>query len=184
DWDVVSERFGEMEREGFEILRSAGARDVDIVMTRTAELRYVGQGHQVSVSVPSGLLDDAAGPLLEARFEEVYRALYGRVATGNPVEAINWRLVASAPTPEVPLHRPARPSTGQAPNPRKGARSAFLPESRSFESVPVYDRYALAAGATFEGPAIVEERESTVVVGPGAQVEIDDLLNLVVKLPS
>ncbi|MEA2512670.1 MAG: N-methylhydantoinase [Thermomicrobiales bacterium] len=184
DWDVVSERFGEMEREGFEILRSAGARDVDIVMTRTAELRYVGQGHQVSVSVPSGPLDDAAGPLLEARFEEVYRALYGRVATGNPVEAINWRLVASAPTPEVPLHRPARPSTGQAPNPRKGARSAFLPESRSFESVPVYDRYALAAGATFEGPAIVEERESTVVVGPGAQVEIDDLLNLVVKLPS
>ncbi|MEA2529990.1 MAG: N-methylhydantoinase [Thermomicrobiales bacterium] len=184
DWDVVSERFGEMEREGFEILRSAGARDVDIEMTRTAELRYVGQGHQVSVSVPSGLLDDAAGPLLEARFEEVYRALYGRVATGNPVEAINWRLVASAPTPEVPLHRPARPSTGQAPNPRKGARSAFLPESRSFESVPVYDRYALAAGATFEGPAIVEERESTVVVGPRAQVEIDDLLNLVVKLPS
>jgi N-methylhydantoinase A len=173
-----------MEREGLAILRSAGARDDAIVMTRTAELRYVGQGHQVVVPVTDGVLDSDFGPLLEARFEEVYRTLYGRVATGNPVEAVNWRLVASAPTPDLRLDLLAPRFTGSAGDARKGSRSVFLPESRSFETVPIYDRYALATGATFEGPAIVEERESTAVIGPGARVDVDELLNLVVKLPA
>jgi len=183
DWDAVTSRYEEMEREGLAILRSAGAQDDAIVMTRTAELRYVGQGHQVVVPVQDGSLDAATGPLLEARFEEVYRALYGRVATGNPVEAINWRLVSSAPTPEVRLDNLAATSSGSASDARKGTRSVYLPESRSFETVPVFDRYALGSGATFEGPAIVEERESTAVIGSGARVQVDELLNLIARLP-
>ncbi len=184
DWDAVTARYEEMEHEGLAILRSAGADDDAIVMTRTAELRYVGQGHQVVVPVSGGPLGRASGPLLEARFEEVYRTLYGRVATGNPVEAINWRLVASAPTPEVRLDSlPRRVSNGPVRNARKGSRAVYLPETRSFETVPVYDRYALGSGAMFEGPAIVEERESTVVIGPKARAQVDNLLNLVVELP-
>jgi N-methylhydantoinase A len=182
DWTQVTARFAEMEREGLDILRSAGARDADIVMTRTAELRYVGQGHQVTVSVPGGRLDASTSALLEARFEEVYRSLYGRVATGNAVEAINWRLVVSAATPEFSLGHVGRNSAATAKAAQKGTRPIYLPETRSFAPVPVYDRYALGSGAAFDGPAIVEERESTVVIGPSARVEVDELLNLVVTL--
>jgi N-methylhydantoinase A len=183
DWDAVTARYDEMEREGLSILRSAGAAEDEIVMTRTAELRYVGQGHQVVVPVPAGLLGNESGSLLEARFEDVYRALYGRVATGNPVEGINWRVIASAPTPELRLDQLARGSAGSAREALKGSRAVYLPETRSFEMVPVYDRYALGIGATFDGPAIVEERESTAVIGRNAHVRVDDLLDLVVGFP-
>jgi N-methylhydantoinase A len=182
DWSEVNARFGEMEQEGFAILRTAGAHEADVVVTRTAELRYVGQGHQVLVAVPEGRLDASTTPVLAARFEEVYRALYGRVASGNPVEAINWRLVVSAATPTVPLARVGKRAAVAATAARKGSRPIYLPETRLWETVPVYDRYALATGDGFHGPAIVEERESTAVIGPNARVQVDDLLNLVVAL--
>jgi N-methylhydantoinase A len=57
-----------------------------------------------------------------------------------------------------------------------------MPEAQGFVEVPVYDRYRLAPGHTFEGPAIVEERESTMVVGPRGLARVDDWLNLVVDL--
>jgi N-methylhydantoinase A len=66
---------------------------------------------------------------------------------------------------------------------QKGRRPIYLPETRGFELVPVYDRYALTPGSRFAGPAIVEERESTAVIGPGALVAVDEWLNLVIQMP-
>jgi N-methylhydantoinase A len=60
----------------------------------------------------------------------------------------------------------------------------WLPERGGFAEVPVYDRYMLARGAELAGPAIVEERESTLVVGEAPSIRVDDLLNLVVTMPS
>jgi N-methylhydantoinase A len=57
-----------------------------------------------------------------------------------------------------------------------------MPEMEGFAAVPVYDRYRFAPGDAFDGPAIVEERESTVVLGPDARARIDDALNLVADL--
>ena len=57
-----------------------------------------------------------------------------------------------------------------------------MPERAGFVSCPVYDRYRLARGAGFSGPAIIEERESTVVVGTMGAVTVDQHLNLVVRL--
>ena len=62
---------------------------------------------------------------------------------------------------------------------RKGARRAWVPEARGFADVPVFDRYRLAAGVTLSGPAIVEERESTVVLGAGTWARVDEWGNLV-----
>jgi N-methylhydantoinase A len=55
-------------------------------------------------------------------------------------------------------------------------------EDHGWRTCPVYDRYALRTGATFSGPALIEERESTCVVGPGAQVRVDEMKNLVIEL--
>jgi N-methylhydantoinase A len=80
------------------------------------------------------------------------------------------------------------PSTdGQlAPLPatRKGERPAYFPEASAYVNCPVYDRYQLAPGTVLSGPAIIEERESTVVVGPGAGVEVDVHRNVVIALPT
>ena len=57
-----------------------------------------------------------------------------------------------------------------------------MPELDGFAEVPVYDRYRLTPGDAFDGPAIVEERESTVVLGPNARARVDDALNLTADL--
>ncbi len=62
----------------------------------------------------------------------------------------------------------------------KAARPAFFPEVGGYVETPVYDRYALTPGSRFDGPAIVEERESTTVVGPGAAITVDAHRTLVV----
>jgi N-methylhydantoinase A len=100
-----------------------------------------------------------------------------------PLEAITWRLDVSSPLPEIRLDgdEVAADEPGEA---RKGEREIYLPEGRGFRMVPVYDRYLLGPGGAFHGPAVVEERESTVIVGPEARVEIDGTRNLVVRWPT
>lgn len=184
NWSEVASRFEEMEAEGLDMLRAAGVALDAITITRSAELRYAGQGHQVTVDVPLGPVGADMQCVLKERFEQKYRQLYGRTASGNPVEAVNWRVIASAPSPAFSLalgQRGIRLSGSEAA--QKGQRRVYLPETRDFELVPVYDRYALTPGMRFVGPAIVEERESTAVIGPGASVAIDEWLNLVIRMP-
>jgi N-methylhydantoinase A len=93
---------------------------------------------------------------------------------------LNWRVVASGPRPEIDL---AAEATGQsdAAAAVKGERSIFLPEADGYAPVPVYDRYGLAPGAAFTGPAVIEERESTAIIG-GGQIAVDRYRNLIVTL--
>ena len=71
---------------------------------------------------------------------------------------------------------------GDASRALKGERRAYFPELDGYHSTPVYDRYKLGPGAELRGPAIVEERESTVVIGPNAAARVDDVLNLIAEL--
>ena len=112
-------------------------------------------------------------------FETEYLRLYGRLGPPVPVEVITWRVVSSGPRPDLHLSTPPE-GTGDAEAARKGMRRAYAPERGGMTDVAVYDRYRLGPGATFAGPAIVEERESTTVIGPGATVSVDDQGNLVV----
>jgi N-methylhydantoinase A/oxoprolinase/acetone carboxylase beta subunit len=100
-----------------------------------------------------------------------------------PIEALNWRVTVAGPDPAG--GDPRALGAGNLGNRAavKGARRAFFAEAGGFVDTPVYDRYALAAGFAFEGPAIVEERESTAVIGPGARCRIDDGLAINVDVP-
>ncbi len=86
---------------------------------------------------------------------------------------MNWRVTAAGPEPDLQLAVRADNATTNAADAVKGARPAYFPEAGGFTNTPIYDRYRLAPGAQFAGPAIVEERESTVIVGPGAKCSID-----------
>lgn len=67
---------------------------------------------------------------------------------------------------------------------QKGERQAYFPEAGGYVATPVYDRYGLATGTELHGPAIVEERESTLVIGPGARITVDTYGTLVVEPPA
>ena len=182
DWTQINALFGEMEEEGRAVLRRAEVDATDITIRRTAEMRYTGQGHEVEVEVPAGTLSVASLATITANFEAAYRALYSRTPLGVPIEALNFRVVVSGPVPEISVSGPksGAPSARVALAP-KSTRKAYFPEARGYVDTPVYDRYALQPGAAFQGPAIIEERESTTVAGPGAMLRVDDRLTLIME---
>jgi N-methylhydantoinase A len=179
DWKFANGLLDEMAEEGRKVLENSGLSAKEISYRRTADMRYVGQGHEVSVPLPDGLLraDDLAK--ITAAFENTYRTLYGRKGPDVPLEVINWRVVASGPRPEMGWQLPKDGSNRG--DPRKGSRAAFFPERGGFVEIPVYDRYACRPGMEFHGPAIIEERESTLVMGAHGSARVDERLNMIVE---
>ena len=181
DLAALRATLSEMHAKGLGMVRAAGEREQDATTQYVAAMRYMGQGFEVEVPVgESELAACDHGPLRRA-FEGAYRAQFGRIEGGMPVEIVSWRVVVSGPDPKVDLvaGRPAVVA-GQA---ARGERPVYFGPAVGFVSAAVYDRYRLAPGSCFTGPAVFEERESTTVVPPGALATIDDALNLVIDLP-
>jgi N-methylhydantoinase A len=177
DWEMLAALYRDMEEEGRATLRAAGAENVRY--ERTVEMRYVGQGFEISVEVPDTFLVERDTRSLQAAFDRTYTDLYGATLANVPVEALTWRLraVDAAPSARDGLANSTRPG-----NPLRGRRRAYFPETGAFVDAPIYDRYALASGSVIEGPALIEERETTLVVGPGGMVRVAPSLDLVIEL--
>jgi N-methylhydantoinase A len=183
DWDEVNEIRTAMERQGFALLERSGVAADDISVAYSADVRYIGQGHEVTVPFPVGTLGPASRQNIIDEFEGVYRRLYGRVADGVPHEVVNWRVTVSGPAPSLDLRRSSASNGHPAGRSSiKGCRPVYFAEYADYHETPVYDRYRLAPGMRITGPAIVEERESTAVVGPAATAVVDELSNLIVRL--
>jgi N-methylhydantoinase A len=179
DWKHGLALLHEMEAKGEELLRASGVAAAEVRSAYSIDMRYVGQGYEIQVALPNGFggSDEEIGALAAA-FDAEYRRLYGRPGPPVPLEVIHWRVTVSGPKPTVALNVGA-PTGGRI---EKGRRKAYFPELGGFAEVPVLDRYGLRRGDRFTGPAIVEERESTTVIGPGAGCHIDEHWNLVVEM--
>ncbi len=180
DWTKANGLLAEMEAEGQALLEESGVPASQMTHRREADLRYVGQGHEIRVPLPSGPLDSNSVATITTSFEEVYRRLYERLSQSVPIEIINWRVISSGPTPQVRLQVPST-EQGAAHSALKGYRKAYFPELGGYHDTAVYDRYRLVPGERFSGPAIVEEHESTTIVGPDAHCHIDEQGNLLVE---
>jgi N-methylhydantoinase A/oxoprolinase/acetone carboxylase beta subunit len=139
-------------------------------------MRYAGQTHEIPVPLPEGPLGPEHSAALLTAFETAYNALYTEVQEGRAVETLNWRLTVSGPQPQVQLQAPV---AGRVTQP-KGERQVYFRDG-GFRLTPVYDRYTLPAGAHLRGPAIVEERECTVVVTPGFSATVDRYANVILQ---
>lgn len=178
DWDTINTLYAEMEEEGRALLAASGIPADQVTVTRTADMRLLGQAHEISVPIPLGVLGPAREEEVLRAFEEVYRDLYKRARPGVPIEIMSWRVLVSGPEPELRLRQPERPGGAR----QKGERPVYFPELGGFHPTPIYDRYQLRPGDCVDGPAVVEERESTVVVGPRGHGTVDEHLNLVIRL--
>jgi N-methylhydantoinase A len=180
DWERANALLSEMETEGRALLEASGVPSHEVRFRREADMRYTGQGYEILVRLPDEKMGDDFASKISASFEETYRRLYGRLGPPVAIEITNWRVLCSGPKPKV--HLDIAPQTAVDVHPRKCARQAYFPELGGFVETPVFDRYGLAPGSLIDGPAVIEERESTVVMGPGSRGRVDNLWNLIVEL--
>ncbi len=176
DWDAVNALLADLEARGRALLAEAGVPADAVTVTRRAEMRLLGQVHDIPVTLPAEPLGPGTVAAVKAAFEAEYVRLYTHLYTGTVIQAMNWRVLCAGPTPAV---RVAELAGGPAPGSReKGRRRAYFAEAGGWVESAVYDRYALRPGDVLEGPAIVEEREATTIVPPGDRLEVDAGLNL------
>jgi N-methylhydantoinase A len=178
-WD-----FAEMDRlldglaaEGAEVVNAAGVPADTIANRYTVDMRYVGQGHEITVALPDRTLPkDQFLAELTASFTRLYRELFGRTVRAS-LEVITWRLRSSGGKDQV-----TRPHQAIVADALKGRRPVYFNELNAFADTPVYDHYRLPAGQAIRGPAIVEQRESTAVIGPSGTAHVDGHGNLVIDI--
>lgn len=170
--ELVTAAFEALEREGLSILEAPDPSAVRYA--RSLDMRYVGQGYEVSVAAPAAL-----DPIsLREAFNTVYRALYGRTYEDVDIEILNIRVVASLPPAPFNLTTP-KPSSA---SPLKRQREAWCVDRGAMIVHRVYDRAALPEGFCASGPAIIEEVESTTIVGSRASLSVDELGSLDIRL--
>jgi N-methylhydantoinase A len=172
DFARIDALFREMEIEGEKVLKKAGSAE-QVVFERSVDMRFVGQGSETNVPVPGGDFARLGRDEVRRLFDRKYEALYGRTYAESPAEFVNFKVRAGLPQRTLKLHRLEK-GPGGPEAAIKGKRMAYSPAAKGFVPFTVYDRYRLLPGAALRGPAIIEERESTVVVGEDAAVTVDE----------
>jgi N-methylhydantoinase A len=180
DCDTLNRIFGELEEEGRRMLAKAGVPRDAVTITRSADMRYALQGREIDVPIPSGTIRPEHREAILDAFAAAHMQKFNWSHPDLEVMGVNWKVVASGPRPEVSLRHRNGGAAAAAP---KAERPVYFGELGAHRPCPVYDRYRFAPCFTCSGPAVIEERESTIVVGPGGDVTVDDLGNVVVTVP-
>ncbi len=172
----------EMTATGTDVIREAGVTG-PLTVVRTADLRYAGQGYELTVTLPEGAVGDGIASALRDAFHAVYAHRYGYADPKAEVElvTVGATVIGAGPEVRLPTHRPGTRDIAEA---RKVDRPVYFPELHGYVACPIYDRIRLPVGARVAGPAVVEEAESTTVLPPGATAEVDTWANLLVTFDS
>ncbi len=171
DVDALNALYVDMRREAEAIVAPAAPGE-ELIETRTADMRYRGQGHEISFTLPPGPYDESIRDHFSNLFTATYEASFGRHIPNVEIEVLNWtlRLAARqdppAPCPDAPADFPVEASS---------RRDVFDPDEAMMQSVAVYHRSDLKPGAMIVGPAIISEDETTSVVLAGYVARINGL---------
>jgi N-methylhydantoinase A len=160
DAAFVNKLFAEMHAEAEAVVK-AGAPNAKLIETRTADMRYRGQGHEITVDLPAGEFTSASREKLIKLYEDGYAATFGRTIPGLSVEIMNWtlRLAAEqAPLPKAP------PQPADKPAKARGKRAVYDSADQDMKDVAVYHRDDLVIGSLVPGPAVIAEDETTTIV--------------------
>ncbi len=175
--DAIAAIFAQLESQVSERARLIAG---DVTLSRAASMHHAGQGFEIRVELPDGLVDAGYVDAMREAFFARYSQEYGYVDRDTPIEVTDWYVVATT-------HRnAAEPAVRFRPTVSVSAssRPAFFPEAGGLIATPVIDRYAIRPGETLRGPALVEERECTTVVLPGDAARLSEGGNLIIEIAS
>jgi N-methylhydantoinase A len=159
------------------VLAAARVDQTGVTVDHLADVRYLGQGSQLTVPVDKAFLESGDPSALVAAFEKAHRARFGRILDGVPVEVVNWRGRLRTPAPVV---APPQQHAGQA-----GGRHEiriYVGREEGHRAATLVHRRALRPGEPVIGPAIVQEDECAIYVGPGATAVLDEHGNVAMEL--
>jgi N-methylhydantoinase A len=177
DIDRGNRLMAEMRAEAIAVVLP-GAPGVELVETRSAFMRYVGQGHEIAVPLPDGPLQEGVSAALRAIFEREYTALFARSIPQADIEILTWTLnLAARDTSLVTKSSPGKSYPAQS----MSTRPVFNPVTGVYEEIAVYQRNELLPGASLSGPAIIAEEATTTVVTDRFDATINSNLCIVLS---
>jgi N-methylhydantoinase A len=182
DLDRLNDDFDSLDREARQQLDRDGVGENERTILHAADCRYVGQGYELRVPMPTERLNPDVLDGLWLAFHQLHNDEYGRSFPNNPIELVNIRVVAIGEMPKIP----------RLSGPREGTRESALVDRRSVyfhdgsglaaEEAAFYERARLPVGACVEGPAILLQVDSTVVVPPDSMAEVLGTGDLIIKV--
>ena len=183
--DALEQVFGELEQQAQASLLREGLAGDEITLERTVDLKYYPQTTYLNFLFPDGAVTQESIDQAVERFLERHEQEFGYSVPleFTSVEFVNARLTATGPAPVGDLAElDGGPGAGDAADALTGTRQVYFSETGGRAETAVYERDRLRKGATFGGPAIVEQADSTTVVPPGAEVEVDRYGNLIIDV--
>ena len=174
----LQELFRQLEGKALVQMGKEGLPPDRTALLRSLDMRYAGQGYELEVPVPPGVITGETVPQVESSFRESYRKAYG-YEPDDPTEVVTFRVVAvgNLPALELPAQRHSADTDGS--HAIKSSRPVYF--DGNFRQTTVYDGHKLQSGNRLQGPAIIELRESTIVVLPGQQAVRGDQGEVVIS---
>ena len=177
DIGVANAQFRRMRSDGRMALAREGVADEDTRFVKQADMRYVGQSYELTVPLQENDLDADALDEILAQFHQEHERSYGFKAEGEPVEFVALRLSAVGVITKPQLWK-VRRGDDATTNAVKETRPVYFAETGGRLNCPIFDRYQLGSGDEITGPAIIEEVDSTTVIHPDYQADVDEFGNL------
>ncbi len=175
--DAIEAMFGRLSVEALTDLKRDGFADARIRLDRALDMRYAGQGYEITLPCDGDALhrDGIAG--LRRRFDETHKEMFGHMAPDQPVEVVSYRLsgIGLVPAPPMRKHKPAGAKLEDA---LRGHRQVRFDGENV--ACPVYQRERLDVGLALPGPAILDQFDCTTVVWPGQSARVDEWKNIVI----
>jgi N-methylhydantoinase A len=181
DLAEVAALFDRQMAEGQAMLAREGMSSERTSFRRSVDMRYVGQSFELTIAVPPGAIDDRAIATIVEQFHTEHRRAFGHSTPGEPTEFVNLRVTALGMITKPAMREIAPHCSSSTASAVQECRPVYFAEAGGFVECPIVVRYKLGAGAIVDGPAIVEEMDSTTVLHPGYRATIDRYGDLLIE---
>jgi len=174
--DAINEMFGRLSGEALMDLKRDGFTDERIRLERALDMRYAGQGYEITLPCDDDALHRHGIAGLRRRFDDMHKQMFGHMAPDQPLDVVSYRLcgIGTVPAPPAPKYKPTGATLSDALREHRQVRF----DGKSL-ACPVYQRERLDVGLKLHGPAILDQFDCTTVVCPGQSARVDEWKNII-----
>ncbi len=184
DVDLIAEQMDRLSKQAVAQLEADGIAAENISLERSVDCRYVGQGYELRVAAPDGVIDDVWVKTTAEAFHEAHGRTYSQRFDDKPVQLINIRVTGVGAVPHVRISEIEKGSADASAAVKTTAQALFWQDETSkpeWVETPVYERSLLLAGNEITGPAIVEQFDSTTIIGMNQHATVDAVGHIIIE---